>query len=151
VYVLHSCHRPTSASSCLSLTPSSPHISNKLNLHAILIDVLSSILKLLNIYPALGVTCSTRSSCVWNTDYYIVGCCATASKACVFYTSCIDINSPVTAADDPLVYTWYIPSIFNWYNVLTTTTVGARKPVSKTNIPQIITNGYVSTSTSHIL
>lgn len=56
----------------------------------------------------LGVTCSPHSSCVWNTDYYVVGCCATASKQCLFFTSCIDLNSPATAADDPLVFTWYL-------------------------------------------
>ena len=55
---------------------------------------------------ALGATCSSHSSCVWNTDYFVVGCCATESKACLFFTSCIDENSPTTAADDSLVFTW---------------------------------------------
>ncbi|KAH6694939.1 hypothetical protein BKA61DRAFT_623722 [Leptodontidium sp. MPI-SDFR-AT-0119] len=54
---------------------------------------------------SLGATCSPHSSCVWNTDYFVVGCCATESKACLFFTSCIDENSPATAADDSLVFT----------------------------------------------
>ncbi|KAK0130131.1 hypothetical protein ONS96_000658 [Cadophora gregata f. sp. sojae] len=54
---------------------------------------------------SLGATCSPHSSCVWNTDYFVVGCCATESKACLFFTSCIDKNSPATAADDSLVFT----------------------------------------------
>ncbi|PVH77187.1 hypothetical protein DL98DRAFT_535077 [Cadophora sp. DSE1049] len=54
---------------------------------------------------SLGATCSPHSSCVWNTDYFVVGCCATESKACLFFTSCIDENSPTTAADDSLVFT----------------------------------------------
>ncbi|KAL2059953.1 hypothetical protein VTL71DRAFT_10108 [Oculimacula yallundae] len=54
---------------------------------------------------SLGATCSPHSSCVWNTDYFVVGCCATESKACLFFTSCIDQNSPATAADDSLVFT----------------------------------------------
>ena len=48
-----------------------------------------------------------HSSCVWNTDYFVVGCCATTSLECLFFTSCIDWTSPTTDADDPLVFTWY--------------------------------------------
>ncbi|CZR56669.1 uncharacterized protein PAC_06558 [Phialocephala subalpina] len=49
--------------------------------------------------------CSTQSSCVWNSDYSIVGCCATASSNCQFYTSCIDINSPQQSGDSDQVFT----------------------------------------------
>jgi hypothetical protein len=56
--------------------------------------------------------CSTQSSCVWNSDNSIVGCCATASSECKFYTSCVDLNSPQQTADSDNVYTWFIPLPF---------------------------------------
>ncbi|KAL4907028.1 hypothetical protein BDW74DRAFT_176628 [Aspergillus multicolor] len=37
--------------------------------------------------------CSAYSSCVRNTDNSYVGCCATASNACRFFTSCVDVSS----------------------------------------------------------
>ncbi|RDW58798.1 hypothetical protein BP6252_13274 [Coleophoma cylindrospora] len=49
--------------------------------------------------------CSTQSSCVWNSDYGIVGCCATASSNCEFYTSCVDMNSPKQVGDSGNVFT----------------------------------------------
>lgn len=50
--------------------------------------------------------CSTRSSCVWNSDNRVVGCCATGGSACKFYTSCVDLNSPNQTGDKDDVYTW---------------------------------------------
>ncbi|CAG8949484.1 hypothetical protein HYFRA_00007714 [Hymenoscyphus fraxineus] len=56
---------------------------------------------------SLAATCSVASSCVWHTDYYIVGCCRmTATKSpCLFYTDCVDERTDKTRVDDPLVYT----------------------------------------------
>ncbi|PMD56207.1 uncharacterized protein K444DRAFT_665862 [Hyaloscypha bicolor E] len=73
-------------------------------------------LKLRDIYPvsvcgwiggdvAQPAYCSTQSSCVWNSDESIVGCCATSGSNCAFYTSCIDMNSPQQTSDSENVYT----------------------------------------------
>ncbi|KAH8595737.1 hypothetical protein B0O99DRAFT_686719 [Bisporella sp. PMI_857] len=53
----------------------------------------------------LPAYCSISSSCVWNSDYKIVGCCATASSECKFYTSCLDLNSPDPIGNRDDVYT----------------------------------------------
>lgn len=54
----------------------------------------------------LPAWCSSSSSCVWHTDYSIVGCCAMKSDNCAIYTDCIDINSPKPDHDKSDVYTW---------------------------------------------
>ncbi|KAJ4149876.1 hypothetical protein LMH87_010654 [Akanthomyces muscarius] len=54
---------------------------------------------------SLQASCSTQSSCVWNTDLGVVGCCAMTSDGCAFYTSCVDINSKKPSVDRNDVYT----------------------------------------------
>ncbi|KAL5335526.1 hypothetical protein BJX70DRAFT_401518 [Aspergillus crustosus] len=49
--------------------------------------------------------CSTRSSCAWNTDNNYIGCCATASSTCRFYTSCVDASQPAPTEDSENVFT----------------------------------------------
>lgn len=58
---------------------------------------------------SLGATCSQSSSCFWDQNSQIVGCCTTEGPCTTgIYTSCYD-GSGVKGKDSPFVYTWYGP------------------------------------------
>lgn len=55
---------------------------------------------------SLGATCSASSSCFWDQNSQIVGCCTTEGPCTSgIYTSCYD-GSGVKGKDSPYVYTW---------------------------------------------
>ena len=63
---------------------------------------------------SLLASCSTDSSCAWNSDESYVGCCATINNQCTFYTSCVDENSPQQTGDNANVYTWWVNIFINF-------------------------------------
>jgi hypothetical protein len=57
---------------------------------------------------SIGATCSASSSCFWDQNSQIVGCCTTEGPCTTgIYTSCYD-GTGVKGADSPFVYTWYV-------------------------------------------
>ncbi|CEJ92232.1 hypothetical protein VHEMI07893 [[Torrubiella] hemipterigena] len=53
----------------------------------------------------LQVTCKPHSSCVWQTNLGVIGCCTTIGTDCGIYTSCVDKNAEKQTEDQKDVYT----------------------------------------------
>lgn len=55
------------------------------------------------------VTCSSLSSCVWDTARSFIGCCpSNAPCSTGVYTGCVDAQSGSQTVIDPAVTTWYV-------------------------------------------